>query len=101
MSDYDYDIDDGWCYLCQETTDHRCIHLDDGTTIPFPEKEIKRLSAEVERQASVIEAALENGLFLVRMLEVGLTEEEFTVGDLAKVQSSFEFFRALEAWLEE
>ena len=55
----------------------------------------------IERQAAVIGAAWKNGLFLVRMLEVGLTEEEFTVGDLAKVQSSFEFFRALEAWLEE
>jgi chromosome segregation ATPase len=36
--------DDGWCGQCETTTDGKCIHLEDGTTIPRPADEISRLA---------------------------------------------------------
>ena len=36
-------MDDGWCGVCQTTTDGECIHYEDGTTIPRPREEIRRL----------------------------------------------------------
>ena len=36
-------VDDGWCPDCDATTDGKCIHLGDGTTIPDPLGEILSL----------------------------------------------------------
>ena len=41
-------MDDGWCGVCQTTTDGECLHYEDGTTIPNPRQEIARLRRLLE-----------------------------------------------------
>lgn len=42
-------MEDGWCSMCRETTDGRCIHFADGTSVLDGEREIFNLRDKIDR----------------------------------------------------